>query len=289
MKEERMAQIIKVYTQQAPASRFIGLRYGEQDRREGGFAHKWEEWFDQKRFQPLEQIIDASWSRAFPEAGSYIGLMRLDGAGSFEYWIGMFLPADSSVPPGYESIDTGEMRLGVCWVKGQEPDIYHQEEACLAALKAQGHTAARDGQGRMLVMERYQCPRSTRADEAGLRVLDLVITLLREDDGPANRYHCAACYRAHADRFCPDCGAKGSPLRADDPIFLGELPGRLRNAMQIAFAAGEIPFNALATLGRGFTLSAGDIFETYKIYVPYERLDDARAAFASVFDINDDT
>lgn len=282
-----MAQIIKVYTQQAPASRFVGLRYGEQDRREGSFAHKWEEWFEQERFRPLERLVDASWADSFPEAESYIGLMRLDGAGSFEYWIGMFLPKDSPVPPGYDSLDTGEMRLGVCWVKGQAPDIYCQEEACLSALKAQGYTAARDGQGRMLVMERYQCPRFTRADEAGLVILDLVVALAREDGSPVDRYHCAACYRAHADKVCPDCGAKGNPLQADDPIFLGELPGRLRNAMQIAFAAGEIPFNALATLGSGFTLSAGDIFETYKIYVPYERLEDAREAFASVFDIND--
>ena len=103
----------------------------------------------------------------------------------------------------------------------------------------------------------------------------------------SGKSYCATCRQAFEGTRCPDCGKAGSALQADDPIYLGDLPGRYRNALQIAFGAGEIPFNALSNLGSGFTLAAGELFETYRIYVPYERLDEARAAFDSVFTINE--
>lgn len=284
-----MADIIRVYTEQAPRARLIGRRYGVADRGPAGYAHKWMEWFEGKRFQPLEALVDAAWKQTYPEAGSYLGLMRWQEGGPFEYWIGLALPPYTPAPDGYEALALPEQRLGVCWVKGVEPDIYQQEEAALEELAKQGLKPLTDPEGWQWMMERYQCPRFTGADEAGTRVLDLAAVLQPEAEAPvdlAGKMYCAACRQAYEGKACPECGHSGTPLRADDPIYIGELPGRLRNALQIAFGAGAIPFNALATLGSGFTLSAGDIFETYKIYVPYERAEDAKAAFQSVFDIN---
>ncbi|NLX82268.1 MAG: hypothetical protein GXZ04_00395 [Clostridiales bacterium] len=105
---------------------------------------------------------------------------------------------------------------------------------------------------------------------------------------PAGKYYCATCRSAMDEEFCPECHKKGTPLDAQDPVYIGDLPGRLRNALQIAFSATEIPFNAYSTLGTGFTLSAGDIFESYKIYVPYTRSKEAKEAFLRVFEINEE-
>lgn len=96
--------------------------------------------------------------------------------------------------------------------------------------------------------------------------------------------YCSKCYLMFEENTCPHCQAVGQAPQADDPVFLGELPGPMRNAMQIAFSATELPFTALPSLGAGFTMSAGDIFESYRVYVPYERLDEARTAFQGVLD-----
>lgn len=87
----------------------------------------------------------------------------------------------------------------------------------------------------------------------------------------SDEFYCAKCYQAFRGEHCPTCKKSGEPVQADDPILLGELPGPLRNHFQIAFGATGIPFTAMPTLGLGMTMSAGDILETYKIYVPYER------------------
>lgn len=105
-----------------------------------------------------------------------------------------------------------------------------------------------------------------------------------EDREPfsSNDFYCASCYQAFAQDHCPNCDKRCTPVQADDPIYLGELPGPLRNYFQIAIAATEIPFTAMPTLGLGVTMSTGDLLETYKIYVPYERSDEAREVLRKV-------
>ena len=296
-----MPVIIKVYKETLPGSRFVGIRYGAQHKVDGSFAHLWRGWFEHGRFDALMALSNPEWQAAFPEAGSFIGLMRHSTPGDFEYWIGMFLPPDSPVPAGFDSLAAPAMEAGVCWVRGQEPAIYWQENACLEALREQFSSPRPDQQGQHWVWERYTDQRFTPPDEQGSRVLDMVF-MLRElpGDGATDQeeeamenisdlHYCPHCRRAYPGEACPECHKKGTALDPQDPIYIGELPGRLRNALQIAFSATEIPFNALSTLGTGFTLSAGDIFESYKIYVPYERSAEAREAFLHVFQINDDT
>lgn len=292
-----MAEIIRVYSEAAPKSRFVGIRYGESDRAGGTFAPVWRSWLENKRFSDLEAQATEDWKRRLPEAGSYIGLMRVKEGAPFEYWVGMLLPEGAAVPPGYDSLDLPEMRLGVCWVKGREPDIYFQEKQVFEALREAGFEAQETEDGYTLLLERYQCPRFTEKDGEGRVILDVVTRIAFTDQEKAEDttaaevsneglYYCANCRRENTEERCPDCGSRGAPLQMDDPIFIGELPGRLRNALQIAFSATEIPFNALANLGSGFTLSAGDLFESYRVYVPFERAREARDAFRRVFEIN---
>ncbi len=56
-----MAEIVKIYQEQAPPSRFIGIRYGEDHRLGNSFAHLWQAWFEHRRFEPLERLVDDSW------------------------------------------------------------------------------------------------------------------------------------------------------------------------------------------------------------------------------------
>jgi len=43
----------------------------------------------------------------------------------FEYWIGIFMPENTSVPNGFIHHDFPKATLGVCWVHGQESEVYN--------------------------------------------------------------------------------------------------------------------------------------------------------------------
>lgn len=280
-----MPEIIRTYREQAPESRFIGICYSDGDRADGGFASCWEDWFTKGRFEQLSPLVTQAWRAAFPEADSYIGLMRMSEKEPFQYWIGLFLPPYTQVPEGFEHVDLPAADLGVCLIKGKEPEIFWQCEASLERLKAEGFALKKDAQGTWWSMERYQCPRFTEPDGEGNKILDLVFFVEPGEEKPLpleGISYCAGCFAAFSGEACPECGKKGATIQADDPILIGELPGPLRNALQIAFQATEIPFTAMPTKGLGFTMSAGDILETYMVYVPYERSREALEAFRAV-------
>ena len=48
-------RITRIYTQQFPARRFIGKKYGDSDRVNGNFGSKWGEFFDNGWFDVLER------------------------------------------------------------------------------------------------------------------------------------------------------------------------------------------------------------------------------------------
>ena len=166
-----MAEIIKTYRQEVPALRFIGKEYGDSNRVDGMYSHLWEEWFGAGRFEPLEKA--AGVIPGYDDSDAYIGLMRWKEGEPFEYWIGMFAPEGASVPDGYESCDFPKSALGVCWVKGKEPDVYMKEDECMARFKVEEYAPWLDAQGAMWFMERYGCPRFTDADENGDIILDI--------------------------------------------------------------------------------------------------------------------
>lgn len=161
-------EIVKVYKQSVPAARFIGKKYGDTDRVDGGFGMQWGQWFENSWFAPLEPL-----AADFEDGGAYIGLMRWKDGEPFEYYIGMFLKPDSAVPGGYERVDFGESDIAVAWLKGPENEVYCHEDEAAQACGKEGYIAAADGDGAFWFFERYACPRFTTPDDKGEIILDV--------------------------------------------------------------------------------------------------------------------
>jgi len=168
-----MAEITKVYKEHLPALRLIGKRYGEADCKNGSYGHLWGEWFQNNRFATLEALGEVT-----NIENGYLGFMRCQP--NPEYWIGMFLPPETTVPEGFDFVDLAEGDVGICWIKGNADDgkIFGMHDECIKQLKANGMGAYRmDSQGRCYFFERYNCPRFTTADEQGNVILDYGIYL----------------------------------------------------------------------------------------------------------------
>lgn len=166
-----MAEVIKTYKQRIPASRFIGKKYGDEDRVNGWFSVKWDEFWHNGWFSEIE---NTSGYRAdfFEDADATIGMMRWKDGEPFQYWIGKFTPEGTAVPEGFLHFDLPESTLGVCWIRGTEPDIYAKDNLVMEAFNKNGITAVTDKDGAFWFFERYVCPRFTTPDENGTVVLD---------------------------------------------------------------------------------------------------------------------
>jgi len=171
--ERTMPEIIKTYRQKVGALRFIGKKYGDEDRVGGGFGKQWGMFFENGWFAALEQLVDDP-AKTCEDGAAYIGLMRWKEGEPFEYWIGMFMPSGTDVPEGYGYVDLPAGELGVCWVQGPEGEVYMQEEKCANKLYEEGMEAVADEQGASWFFERYVCPRFTDADADGNIILDIV-------------------------------------------------------------------------------------------------------------------
>ena len=49
-------RIIKAFEETHPALRFIGKKYTNKDRVNGSYAAKWQEWFKEGYFKPLDLL-----------------------------------------------------------------------------------------------------------------------------------------------------------------------------------------------------------------------------------------
>jgi len=166
-------EITMVYTQEIPATRFIGKRYFNEDRENYTFSNKWNLWFENEWFDDLRQLVDVNMCEVlFEDASSTIGMMRMKDGEPFEYWIGKFKPADTRVPEGFVYHDFPESRVGIGWVHGQPPYIYWACAAVAERLREEGHEITADADGVLWTFERYTCPRFTTPDEQGNRTLD---------------------------------------------------------------------------------------------------------------------
>ncbi len=165
--------ITNLYTQKIPATRFIGRKYGDADRVNGSFGQKWGEAHGSDLFGTIERAVGVDSAPFFEDSGAYIGLMRVKDGEPFEYWIGIFTPADTVVPEGLSHVDFPAATLGVGWVCGPEWEIYGHEQDVLERLNETGHVAATMPDGGMWFMERYTCPRFTCPDEQGRVTLDV--------------------------------------------------------------------------------------------------------------------
>ena len=168
-----MPEITKVYKQEMPAVRFIGIKYADEDRVDGGFGAKWCEWFEKGRFDKLEGLNPTQF---FEDSEASIGLMRWKDGEPFQYWIGMFLPAGTELPEGFASVDFPASTLGVAWLYGKDGEVYGQEHVCAKALREQqGMNVVPDvnDADAWWFFERYVCPRFTEPDAKGNITLDI--------------------------------------------------------------------------------------------------------------------
>ena len=173
------AEIIKVYTEEMPAVRFIGKKYLDADRVDGGFGQQWGTWHENgwfnlllQQFNPDEQEAVATLTAWFHEGAAYLGLMRVKENEPFEYWIGMFLPAETTVPEGMNHLDFPAMQLGIGWIRGTMENIFFMCEPVYEQLVAEGFQPVADKNGAWWSFERYTCPRFTNPDEEGQIILD---------------------------------------------------------------------------------------------------------------------
>lgn len=160
-----MPQIKEVFIEGLPDLRFIGKQYRE-------FGH-WDEWFAAGWFDEIERAmggierIKAIWRNG----GGYVGLERHKYGEPFVYWIGMFVPADTPVPDGFDFIDFPAGGLGTCWLYGKENEV-HNTADCLPALIKAGMEPRADQAGAMWSFENCLCPRYTTPDADGNIILD---------------------------------------------------------------------------------------------------------------------
>lgn len=163
-----MAEIIKVYRQPLGAMRFIGKKYGDDDRVDGNFGAKWGEWHQNDWFGVIERQIDTGLKEVYEDGDSYIGLMRGGHDTPFEYWIGVFMPEGTAVPDGFRFIDFPACDLGVCWIYGKESEVFALEGKCGQRLEEEGFDIDTEW-----CFERYNCPRFTTPDENGNIIIDI--------------------------------------------------------------------------------------------------------------------
>ena len=147
-------EITRIYTQDIPATRFIGKRYFNEDMENYSFTNKWHLWFENEWFDVLRRQVDVNLCEVlFEDASSTIGMMRIQDGEPFEYWIGKFKPENTKVPEGFIYHDFPESRLGIGWVHGQPPYIYWACAAVAERLRAEGHEIKGDENGLIWTFE----------------------------------------------------------------------------------------------------------------------------------------
>lgn len=180
-------RITRVYREHFPALRLIGQRYTNDDRGEDGFAHQWNEWRREERFDRLMQATGVA-----PVDPDTLGLMTVRGdMTGFTYWIGLFFPAETKVPDGYDYLDLPESDIGVGWIYGnpENGEIYGgpPHEAVLGEIEKAGLGCPRNditgpGSDTYCFFERYNCPRFTQPDAAGNVTLDYGSYMICDED-----------------------------------------------------------------------------------------------------------
>jgi len=168
---EMTAEIIKLYTEEMPSTRFIGKKYNIEDQHEGSFSNIWDSWFTNGWFEQIENQSKHSLSEWFQEGDAYIGLERMKDNEPFEYYIGIFMPSDTIVPEGFISIDFQSSLLGIAWIQGTMENIFIWEEVRTRLIN-EGYVPKEDKEGVLWSFERYVCPRFTTPDSEGKIILD---------------------------------------------------------------------------------------------------------------------
>ena len=164
-----MAGIVKTYKQSVPATRFIG----KIDPYQGG---GWGEWHENGWFGIIEDAAGGAEAinKLYEDSGAYIGLLHLSkDYNVLEYWIGMFVPPETKVPEGFQSIDYPAQNFGVCWIQGKDMgEITSNYWKAAGSIMENGMEIIYEDDGSFWDFERYQCPRYTTPDKNGNITVD---------------------------------------------------------------------------------------------------------------------
>lgn len=163
-REDMSVKILEMKQESCPKARFIGRKYEH--------GANWGEWWENNWFETLEAI------QGLPiNDNGYIGAVRIIN-GMPEYWIGMFFPADTEVPEGFEYVDMEPLQYVVFYLHGNEKngELYTMDThaMCLEELKAH-HLERKENDW---CFERYNCPRYTTSDENGNVILDYAVSIV---------------------------------------------------------------------------------------------------------------
>ena len=171
-------RIIKAFEETHPALRFIGKKYTNKDRVNGSYAAKWQEWFKEGYFKPLDLLGETT-----QVDNGYLGFMKANLKHfdeTFEYWIGAFFDPYAVVPKGYEYFDLPESKVGICYIQGKESEgLYQMHDDCVDTL-LKHHILKQNNikSNRLQCVERYNCPRFTEPNEHNDVILDYGIYIL---------------------------------------------------------------------------------------------------------------
>ncbi|MDR2688018.1 MAG: hypothetical protein LBB75_09710 [Oscillospiraceae bacterium] len=196
-KVKRNPKVLKTYRQSIPATRFIGKKYGDEDRIDGhgGFGKQWEAWHENGWFKLLEESCPKA---DFEDADAHIGLMRWRGEKDeedyepFQYWVGMFFAEGAEVPEGFDFVDFPASDLGVGWLYGKDSYLFGKEHLVFGGFEKQGIKVIPDRQDAHWFFERYACPRNTTPDKRGKKILD--IAWFAEKEGEVKKVRvCKKC------------------------------------------------------------------------------------------------
>jgi len=170
-------EVTKVYKEHFPALRFIGKRYTNDDRKDGGFGEQWEEWTASDKYSILKKAIPEEAYDNTP-----LGLMTMRGdMTNFTYWIGLLYPMGTEVPAAFDYLDLPESDIGVGWVRGKQEngEIFGgpPHEAVIKKLEENGIGKFRndiggEGSDTYCFFERYNFPRFSEKDADGNVTLD---------------------------------------------------------------------------------------------------------------------
>ena len=166
-------RILKCYRETIPDCCFAGRLYTSADFLEDTINGKWRQWLESGRFQLLTELQTPEFQAAYPEASAYVGLIRGGGGNRLLYGIGMFLPAESPIPQGFDYVYLPHTEICVAWVQGKREDIYHGESAACDCLVEAGCLPRQESDGSALFFERHARPRFTSPDENGEVILDV--------------------------------------------------------------------------------------------------------------------
>jgi len=152
--------IIKTYQQEIPALRFIGKKYSVplSDSAFDVILDNLDDWRLNYTFNAIEKQTDKG-------NDAYISLIRKNDDGVIDYLLGMFMPAGTNVPKGYEAIDFPQSTLAVFSVYGKRNAIIHYDAECRKKL-------AQDAASTQWFFQRFNWRRFFEEDKYGKRILE---------------------------------------------------------------------------------------------------------------------